>query len=67
MKMLERIREGIGSGEYRGIYEESDGRHFCVACGKMMRPGQEAIHRTMPAFRARGTDSTYAHYSECPA
>ncbi len=66
MKMLERIREGIGSGEYRGVYEESDGRHFCVACRKMMRPGQECISRHSPAFRRRATETTYTH-TECPS
>lgn len=66
MNILERISNGIGSGKVRGIYEESDGRHFCTQCGKLMRPGQECIDSWGPAFRRRETVWHYSHYPECP-
>ncbi len=67
MEILERIVEGIGRSKRRGIYEASDGRHYCNDCRKMLRPGQEVIQRNSPAFKARHNDTYYSHYPECPS
>jgi hypothetical protein len=65
MKILERLSDGVGTGKLRGIYEEGDGKHYCVQCGKLMRPGQEAMESWGPDTRYRRTNYRYRHVV-CP-
>ncbi|KKM22508.1 hypothetical protein LCGC14_1624650 [marine sediment metagenome] len=69
MKKQECTQEGIGSGTYRGIWEESDdrfGRRKCYECNRIIRVGQEveACHSPRPFYRE--TKHSYKHYPICP-
>ena len=54
----------FGMGKWEGIYEESDGKHFCYNCRKMFRVGQVVIKECSPAAGRRATEYSYCH-KEC--
>ena len=61
MKILERLSDGIGTGEIRCIYEAGDGKHFCTRCNKLIRVEQEVICRWQPMAFRRKTQYRYTH------
>ena len=66
MKILERLSNNIGSGKNKGIYEVSDGKHFCLFCGELIRSGQEVIESWMPDVKYRRTIYRYEHVNCSP-
>jgi len=61
MKDQVKIKEGIGSGEVEGVWEESDGKRFCLQCGKMIREGQKVREWWKPQPLRRATKSFVQH------
>lgn len=52
--------------ETEGTWEESDGRHFCLLCRKMLRVGQRVIETTAHPIHRGSAGDTYWQHAKCP-
>lgn len=68
MKIEERLSAtpSFGTTKIVGLFEEADGRRFCVRCGKMIRIGQRCLKETHPMPFRRAHRTVFTHYPECP-
>ncbi|KKN39669.1 hypothetical protein LCGC14_0741040 [marine sediment metagenome] len=51
----------FGSSKSLHSMDESEGRHFCYHCRKLIREGQWFILQGHPGFQKRGTDWSFRH------
>ena len=65
MKDTTLLHASWGESKTEGTFEESDGKHFCCLCGKMIRVGERSMEHSGHTFRGRMPKWTYWH-TPCP-
>ncbi len=65
MALIEVLRSKFGSGQSLHMMDDSEGRHFCMDCRKLIRVGERFLESWMPEPFRRTTKTSYQH-EVCP-